>query len=93
MPSYKVWMHHNEDSSPCIVSKVQSDEEGGYDRIEEMLDDARYEFLPVEYENPPQVPDSEDPPTLEVLKFFELLKVSKEPLHEHTKMIVLVFVT
>jgi hypothetical protein len=30
---------------------------------------------------------------LEVLKFFELLKASEEPLHEHTKMIVLVFVT
>jgi hypothetical protein len=32
-------------------------------------------------------------PTLEVQKFFDLLKVVKEPLHEHKKVIVLVFVT
>jgi hypothetical protein len=37
--------------------------------------------------------DTEDPPTLEVEEFFRLHKASKEPLHEHTKVIVLAFVT
>jgi hypothetical protein len=69
------------------------DEEGDYDKIEEMFDDVQHELLPDDSENPPQPLDSEDPPMLEVLKFFELLKAFEELLHEHTKVIVLVFVT
>jgi hypothetical protein len=41
--------------------------------MEEMLDDVWHELLPVDFGNPPQPTDSEDPPTPEVLKFFELL--------------------
>jgi hypothetical protein len=37
--------------------------------------------------------DIEDPPMMEVEEFFRLLKASEEPLHEHTKVIVLAFVT
>jgi hypothetical protein len=37
--------------------------------------------------------DTKDPPTPEVDEFFRLLKASEEPLHEHTKVIVLTFVT
>jgi hypothetical protein len=33
MPGYEVWVHHNEDTPSRIVSKVQSDEEGDYDRM------------------------------------------------------------
>jgi hypothetical protein len=60
-----------------------------------MLDDVRHELLPVDSENPPQppLPDFEDPPTPEVLKFFELLKALEETLNEHMKVSVLVFVT
>jgi hypothetical protein len=47
----------------------------------------------VDFKNPAQPPDFEDPPTSEVLKFFKLLKASEEPLHEHTKVTILVFVT
>jgi hypothetical protein len=61
--------------------------------MEEMLDDVRHELLPVDSENPYQPTDYEDPATPEVQKFFELLKAIKEPLHEHTKVTVLVFVT
>jgi hypothetical protein len=61
--------------------------------MEEMLDDVRHELLPVNSENPYQPPDYENPPSLEVQKFFELLKVTEEPLHEHMKVIILVFVT
>jgi hypothetical protein len=49
--------------------------------------------LPDNSKNPPRPLDSKDPPMPEVLKFFELLKVSEESLHEHTKVVVLVFVT
>jgi hypothetical protein len=37
--------------------------------------------------------DTEDPPTPEVEEFFRLLKALEEPLHEHTKVTVLAFVT
>jgi hypothetical protein len=36
---------------------------------------------------------SEDPATLEVLRFFKLLEDSKELLHEHTDVSILAFVT
>jgi hypothetical protein len=93
MPGYEVWVHHGEDPPPRIVSEVQSHQEGGYDRMEEMLDNVRHELLPVNFENPRQPSDYEDPPTLEVQKFFELLKAAEESLHEHTKVTILVFVT
>jgi hypothetical protein len=90
---YEVWVHHGEDPPAHIVSEFQSHEEGDYDRMEEMLDDVRHEILTVDSENPGQPTDYEDPATPEVQKFFELLKAAKEPLHEHTKVTVLVFVT
>jgi hypothetical protein len=37
--------------------------------------------------------NSNDPPTSEVQKFFDMLRASKEPLHEHTTVSVLTFVT
>jgi hypothetical protein len=37
--------------------------------------------------------ETKDPPTSKAKKFFELLKASEEPLHEHTKVTVLAFVT
>jgi hypothetical protein len=61
--------------------------------MEEMLDDVRHELLPIDLENPSQPTDYEDLATPEVQKFFELLKAAKEPLHEHTKVTVLVFLT
>jgi hypothetical protein len=66
MSGYEVWVHHDEDPPPRIVSEVQSHEEGDYDRMEEMLDDVRHELLPVDSENPGQPSDYEDPPTPEV---------------------------
>jgi hypothetical protein len=38
-------VHHGEDPPPRIVPEVQSDEEGDYDRMEEMIDDVRHELL------------------------------------------------
>ncbi len=36
---------------------------------------------------------TEDPPTAEVETFFKLLKASEEPLHEHTEVTLLAFIT
>jgi hypothetical protein len=59
--------------------------------MEEMLDD--HELLTVDSKNLGQPTDYEDPATPEVQKFFELLKVVEESLHEHTKVTVIVFAT
>jgi hypothetical protein len=40
-----------------------------------------------------QVEAIEDPPTTEAEAFFKLLKASEEPLHEHTKVTLLTFIT
>jgi hypothetical protein len=42
---------------------------------------------------PKLTPDLHDSPTPEVQKFFDLIKASEEPLHGHTDMTVLEFVT
>jgi hypothetical protein len=55
----------------------------GANRMNEMLEAIRPEFDL----------DTEDPPTSEVKEFFRLLKASEEPLHKHTKVTVLAFVT
>jgi hypothetical protein len=52
----------------------------GVDRINEMLEAIQADV-------------TEDPPTAEVESFFKLLKASKEPLHEHTEVILLTFIT
>jgi hypothetical protein len=53
------------------------------DAMHEMLDSLRPELNLT----------SKDPPTLEFLRFFKLLKDSKEPLHEHTYVSILTFMT
>jgi hypothetical protein len=40
-----------------------------------------------------QVDVTEDPPTAEVEAFFKLLEASEEPLHEHTEVTLLTFIT
>ena len=61
---------------------VEEDDVTDEDRMDEMIDAICPEFEA----------DSEDPPTREVQKFFDLLKASEEPLHEHTIVYVLAFV-
>jgi hypothetical protein len=54
-------------------------------------DDAMHEML---YSLRPELNlSSEDPATPEVSIFFKLLKDSEEPLHEHTDVSILAFVT
>jgi len=77
MPGYELWVHHGES---CPQDAVEEEDD---DRMHEMV-----EALIPEIDL-----DSEDPPTPEVRGFFELLKASEEPLHEHTKVTQLAFVT
>jgi hypothetical protein len=81
MPGYEVWVHHGEEVSenePVAEDDVTDD-----DRLDEMLNAICLKFEA----------DFEDPPTLEVQKFFELIKASEETAHEHMTMSIFPFVT
>jgi hypothetical protein len=53
---------------------------GDIDRIDEMLEAIQAEVI-------------EDSPTTEIDVFFKLFKASEKPLHEHTEVILLAFIT
>jgi hypothetical protein len=79
---YETWVFHGEKYTAVVAEESTNDWAGG-DRMDEMLEAIRPEFDL----------DTKDPPTLEVEEFFRLLKASEEPLHKHTKAIVLAIVT
>jgi hypothetical protein len=84
MPGNKVWTHHNEIVHQRTTSVAEEEEDrSSDDRMDEMLDAIRLELET----NP------EDPPTLEVQKFFDMFRASEESLHEHTTVSVLAFMT
>jgi hypothetical protein len=84
MTSYEVWTHHGEIVHQRTTSVAEEEEDrSGDDRMDEMLDAIRPE-LEINHE---------DPPTPEVQKFFDMLRASEEPLHEHTTVSILAFVT
>ncbi|WVZ50606.1 hypothetical protein U9M48_001846 [Paspalum notatum var. saurae] len=80
---YETWTFHGEKETRVEVEREADDDSAGVDRMDEMLEALQPEFGL----------NSEDPPTKEVEEFFKLLKASEEPLHEHTKVSVLAFVT
>jgi hypothetical protein len=80
---YEVWMHHDESVRQTASVAEEEDDKRGDDRMDEMLDAIRPEL-----ETNPG-----DPPTLEVQKFFDILRASEELLHEHTTISILAFVT
>jgi hypothetical protein len=83
MTGYDVWMHNGEIIHQRTTSVVEDeDDRSGDDRMDEILDAMRPEL---------EI-NREDPPTPEVQKFFDMLKVSEEPLHEHTTVSVLAFI-
>jgi hypothetical protein len=65
------------------TAEVEVDDSEDVDRMDHMLEDLQPELAP----------DHHDSPTPEVQKFFDLLKASEEPLHGHTYVTVLEFVT
>jgi hypothetical protein len=82
MPDYEMWVHHGV-SIHQTASVLEDNDSTSGNRMDEMLDAIQPEFGT----NP------EDPPTPEVQKFFDILRASEEPLHEHTIVSVLAFVT
>jgi hypothetical protein len=77
MPGYEVWTHNNESVRQKIASVAEEED----DRRD---DDRMDEMLET---------NSEDPVKPEVQKFFDILRASEDPLHEHTIVSVLAFVT
>jgi hypothetical protein len=83
MPKYDVWEHHGEVVLNPNVEEVENNDWAADDTMHEMLDLLRQELNL----------SSEDPVAPEVSRFFKLLKDTKEPLHEHTDVSILAFVT
>jgi hypothetical protein len=78
-PCLRVGCHSQRTAS---VAEEEEDRSGD-DRMDEMFDAIWPEF---------EI-NSKDPPTLEVQKFFSMLKASEESLYEYTIVSVLAFVT
>jgi hypothetical protein len=74
VPGYKVWYLHSEDVERATEVEVD-DGEDDVDRMDQMLEDLQ----------PEVAPNHHDSPTLEVQKFFDLLKASEETLHGHRR--------
>jgi hypothetical protein len=79
MSGYEVWTHHGK----WVHQRTASVAEKEDDRMDEMLDAIWQEFET----------NSEDPPTPEVQKFFDVLRASKKTLHKHMTVSVIAFVT
>jgi hypothetical protein len=77
---YEVWTFHGESSTRVVTEDEHDCDVGDVDRMDKMLEGIQAEV-------------SEDPPTTEVEAFFKLLKASEDPLHEHTKVTLLTFIT
>jgi hypothetical protein len=80
VPGYKVWTFHGESGTRVIAEDEHDCNVGDVDRMDEMFEAIQAEV-------------TEDPPTSEVEAFFKLLKASEDPLHEHTEVDLLVFIT
>ncbi|WVZ70290.1 hypothetical protein U9M48_018967 [Paspalum notatum var. saurae] len=83
MPGYETWTFHGEKETRVETEGVANDGSAGVDMMDEMLEALQLKFAL----------NSKDPPTKKVEEFFKLFQASEEPLHEHTKMSVLAFVT
>jgi hypothetical protein len=84
MLGYEMWMHHGETVHQRTASVAEEEvDRSGDDRMDEMLD-AIWPELETNHE---------DSPTPKVQKFFDMLRASEEPLHEHTTVSVLAFMT
>jgi hypothetical protein len=84
MSGYEVWTHHGQTVHQRTASVAEEeDDRNGDDRMDEMFDAIRPELKT----------HPEDPPTPKVQKFLDMLRASEEPLHEHTTVSLLAFVT
>jgi hypothetical protein len=83
MLGYEVWTHHGKLVYQTASVPEEEDDRRGDDRMDEMLDSIRPEL-----ETNPK-----GPPTPKEQKLFNILRASEEPLHEHTTVSILDFVT
>jgi hypothetical protein len=83
MPRYEVWKHHGEVLPNPNVEDEKNNDWASADAMHDMLNSLR----------PKLKLSSKDPPTPQVSRYFKLLKYSEEPLHEHTYVSILAFVT
>jgi hypothetical protein len=83
IPDYEVWTHHDESVGQKTASVVEEEDRRGDDRMDEMLDAIRPELET----------NSDGPPTLDVQKFFDILRALEEPLHEYMIVSILAFVS
>jgi hypothetical protein len=81
-PGYELWVHHGESVRQASLVEEEDDSMSD-DRMDEMLD-----AIWLEFETNP-----EDPPTLDVQKFFDILRAAEEPLQEHMIVSILSFLT
>jgi hypothetical protein len=79
MPNYLVWHEHGE-----VDHTIESDGDQDVDRMEEMLDDIRNEYL--ELQNNHAFPK-------DVKEFYKLLEASEAKVHEGTNVSILQVVT
>jgi DNA polymerase/3'-5' exonuclease PolX len=77
---YEVWTFHGESGTRVVVEDEHDCDVGDVDRMDKMVKAIQVEV-------------TEDPPTAEVEAFFKLLRASEEPLHEHTEVTLLTFIT
>jgi hypothetical protein len=80
MPGYEVWTFHGESGTKVVVEDEHDCVMGNIDRMNKMLGAIQAEV-------------TEDTPTAEVEAFFNLLKASEDPLHEHIEVTLLAFIT
>lgn len=82
MANYETWAFHDEKYT-IVVAEEEDNNSTCIDRMDKMFIDMQPEFNL----------NIEDEPTLEAEEFLTLLKASEEPLHKHTKMTLLAFVS
>jgi DNA polymerase/3'-5' exonuclease PolX len=75
-----VWTFHSESGTRVVAEDEHDCNVGNIDRMDEMLEAIQVEV-------------TEDPPSSVVEAFFKLLEASEEPLHEHTEVTLLAFIT
>jgi hypothetical protein len=80
MPGYNVWTFHGESGTRVIADDEHDCDTGDIDRMDEMIEAIQEEV-------------TKDCPIVEVEVFFKLLKALEEPLHEHTEVTLLAFIT
>jgi DNA polymerase/3'-5' exonuclease PolX len=80
MSGDEVWTFHGASDTRVIAEDEHDYNVGDIDRMDEMIEAIQAEVI-------------EDSPTAEIDAFFKLFNASEKPLHEHTEVTLLAFIT